>query len=75
MRFYANPRLLVIDEVGYLPLAQEASAALFQVTPEGTYGVLCASLQTWPWANGPRPSGKTPRSLGRCSTAYCTVRS
>jgi DNA replication protein DnaC len=31
MRFYANPRLLVVDEVGYLPLAQEASAALFQV--------------------------------------------
>jgi DNA replication protein DnaC len=31
MRFYANPALLVIDEVGYLPLAQEAAAALFQV--------------------------------------------
>ena len=26
-----NPRLLVIDEVGYLPLAQEGAAALFQV--------------------------------------------
>ena len=31
MRFFANPRLLVIDEVGYLPLAQEGAAALFQV--------------------------------------------
>ena len=31
MRFYANPRLLVVDEVGYLPLAQEAAAALSQV--------------------------------------------
>ncbi len=31
MRFYAGPRLLVIDEVGYLPLAGEAGAALFQV--------------------------------------------
>ncbi|MDA8183479.1 MAG: IS21-like element helper ATPase IstB [Actinomycetota bacterium] len=31
MRFFANPRLLIIDEVGYLPLAQEAAAALFQV--------------------------------------------
>jgi DNA replication protein DnaC len=31
MRFFAGPRLLVIDEVGYLPLANEASAALFQV--------------------------------------------
>jgi DNA replication protein DnaC len=31
MRSYANPSLLVVDEVGYLPLAQEAAAALFQV--------------------------------------------
>lgn len=31
MRFFAGPRLLIIDEVGYLPLAQEAAAALFQV--------------------------------------------
>ncbi len=31
MRFFAGPRLLVIDEVGYLPLQSEASAALFQV--------------------------------------------
>ena len=31
MRFYARPRLLIIDEVGYLPLAGEAAAALFQV--------------------------------------------
>ncbi len=31
MRFFAAPRLLIIDEVGYLPLASEAAAALFQV--------------------------------------------
>ena len=31
MRFFAGPRLLIIDEVGYLPLASEAAAALFQV--------------------------------------------
>jgi DNA replication protein DnaC len=31
MRFYAGPRLLIVDEVGYLPLAAEAAAALFQV--------------------------------------------
>jgi DNA replication protein DnaC len=31
MRFFAGPRLLVIDEVGYLPLPAEAAAALFQV--------------------------------------------
>ena len=31
MRFYAGPRLLIIDELGYLPLPAEAAAALFQV--------------------------------------------
>ena len=31
MRFFAGPRLLIVDEVGYLPLAAEAAAALFQV--------------------------------------------
>jgi DNA replication protein DnaC len=31
MRFFAGPRRLIIDEVGYLPLASEAAAALFQV--------------------------------------------
>ena len=31
MRFFAGPRLLIIDEVGYLPLPAEAAAALFQV--------------------------------------------
>jgi DNA replication protein DnaC len=34
MRFFAGPRLLVIDEVGYLPLASEAAAALFQVVSQ-----------------------------------------
>ena len=31
MRFYAGPRLLAVDELGYLPLAADAAAALFQV--------------------------------------------
>ncbi len=34
MRFFAGPRLLVIDEVGYLPMAAEAAAALFQVVTQ-----------------------------------------
>lgn len=34
MRFYAGPRLLIIDEVGYLPLPAEAAAALFQVVTQ-----------------------------------------
>lgn len=31
MRFFAGPSLLVIDELGYLPLPAEAASALFQV--------------------------------------------
>jgi DNA replication protein DnaC len=31
MRFYAGPGLLVVDELGYLPLPGEGAAALFQV--------------------------------------------
>ena len=31
MRFFAGPSLLVIDEVGYLPMPAEGAAALFQV--------------------------------------------
>jgi len=34
MRFFCNPRLLIVDEVGYLPMAQEAAAALFQVVSQ-----------------------------------------
>lgn len=34
MRFYAGPRLLICDEVGYLPMAGEAGAALFQVVTQ-----------------------------------------
>jgi hypothetical protein len=30
MRFFAGPALLVIDELGYLPLAAEADSVLFQ---------------------------------------------
>lgn len=31
MRFYCGPRVLIIDELGYLPLQAEGAAALFQV--------------------------------------------
>lgn len=31
MRFYAGPRLLVCDELGYLPLPADAASALFQL--------------------------------------------
>ncbi|MFM8857407.1 MAG: ATP-binding protein, partial [Actinomycetota bacterium] len=34
MRFFAGPTLLVIDELGYLPLQAEAASALFQVVSQ-----------------------------------------
>lgn len=34
VRFFAGPTLLVIDELGYLPLPAEAAAALFQVVSQ-----------------------------------------
>jgi DNA replication protein DnaC len=34
MRFFAGPALLVIDELGYLPLPAEAASTLFQVVAQ-----------------------------------------
>ncbi|WP_206051927.1 IS21-like element helper ATPase IstB [Nocardioides ferulae] len=34
MRFFAGPTLLIIDELGYLPLPGEAASALFQVVSQ-----------------------------------------
>jgi DNA replication protein DnaC len=53
MRFFANPTLLIIDEVGYLPLAAEAAAALFQVVSQRYLkGSICltTNLQVGSWA-------------------------
>jgi len=36
MGFYAGPRLLIIDEVGYLPLPAEAAAACSKLSARDT---------------------------------------
>ena len=47
MRFYAGPRLLIVDEVGYLPMAAEAAAALFQVvTRRYLKGSICLTTNS-----------------------------
>jgi DNA replication protein DnaC len=54
MRFFAGPRLLVIDELGYLNVAEEAVAALFQViTQRHLKGsiVLTTNLGVASWAS------------------------
>jgi DNA replication protein DnaC len=52
MRYFAGPRLLVNDEVGYLPLASEAAVAVFQViTQRYRKGSICltTNLQVGSW--------------------------
>ena len=54
MRFFAGPRLLVIDEVGYLPLQSEAAAALFQVITQRYLKssiVMTTNLGVGSWGN------------------------
>lgn len=54
MRFFAGPRLLVIDELGYLSVPDEAVAALFQViTQRHLKGsiVLTTNLGVASWAS------------------------
>jgi DNA replication protein DnaC len=74
MRFYAGPRLLVIDEVGYLPMAAEAAAALFQVITQrylrGSV-ILTTNLDIASWA----ASSTTPWWPRRCSTGCSIARS
>jgi DNA replication protein DnaC len=67
MRFFAGPRLLVIDEVGYLPMPAEGAAALFQVISQ-RYGRGSIALTT--------NLGRTPPFItltGRKRKHYVTI--
>jgi DNA replication protein DnaC len=71
MRFYAGPTLLVIDELGYLPLPGEA-AALFQVVSQRymkTSIVMTTNRGVGSWGE---VLGDTP-SPQPCSTDSCTA--
>ena len=72
MRFFAGPTLLVIDELGYLPLPAEAASALFQVVSQRylkTSIVITTNRGVGPGVR----SSATPPSPPRCSTASCTA--
>ena len=74
MRFFAGPRLLVIDEVGYLPLQSEAAAALFQVITQRYLKssiVMTTNLGVGSWGR----SSTTRWSPLPCSIACCTAAS
>jgi DNA replication protein DnaC len=60
MRFYAGPRLLIVDELGYLTLPAEGAAALFQViTQRYLKGSVCLTtnlgIASWAKAFGEDP--------------------
>ncbi len=54
MRFFAGPRLLVIDELGYLPLPGDGASALFQVINQRylkSSTILTTNVGIADWAN------------------------
>lgn len=54
MRFFANPPLLIIDELGYLPLPADGAAALFQVINHRYHKastILTTNVGVADWAN------------------------
>ena len=74
MRFFAGPRLLLIDQVGYLPMQSEAAAALFQIITQRYLKssiVMTTNLGVSSW-------GKIfddPMVVLPCWTACCTAAS
>lgn len=59
MRFDAGPTLLVIDELGYLPLPAEAASALFQVISQRYLNLDRDHHQTVAWGPGAEILGDT----------------
>jgi len=66
MRFFAGPTLLVVDELGYLPLPGEAASALFQVVTQ-------RYLKTSIIMTTNRSVGKAHRFVRTC--AWCRLKS
>ena len=71
MRFFAGPKLLVIDELGYLPLPGDGASALFQVINQrylkSSTILPNVGIADWAGAFG------TPPSPRPCSTGCCTA--
>jgi hypothetical protein len=72
MRFFAGPRLLIIDELGYLPLQAEGAAALFRVITQRHFkGSIVLTTNLGIQFPGER-SSTTPWSPPPCSTGCST---
>jgi len=72
MRFWNGPQLLVIDELGYLPMPGEAPVTCSRSSRAATNTARSSSPRTAASPNGAR-SSKTPPSPPRSSTGSCTT--
>ena len=85
MRFFSGPAVLIIDELGYLPMPSQDAAALFQVISRryqkgsviltGEFvGCPLGAFRHQPTATSPpgETSSQTPPSPQPCSTGYYT---
>jgi DNA replication protein DnaC len=59
MRFYAQPSLLIVDELGYLALPSEAASALFQVVSRRYLKGSIVLYVIWNRQRSPPPRGCT----------------
>ena len=70
MRFFSGPAVLIVDELGYLPMPAEDAASLFQVISrryqKGSV-ILTTNRSVAAWGNTSSP---TPQSPPQCSTGY-----
>ena len=67
-------KLLVIDEIGYLPMSREQANLFFQLVARRYEHGPSSSLRILLSAAGMPPSLATAYSRGRCSTACCITR-
>jgi DNA replication protein DnaC len=73
LSFFAKPKLLIIDELGYLPFAPDAAHLFFQlVSRRYERGAMLITSNTVRWSSG-APSSATPWSRRRSSTACSTT--
>ena len=72
---FAKPKLLIVDELGYLPFEADAAHLFFQLVSAATSAAACWSPATGRSASGARCSAirwSRPRSwTGCCTTATC----
>ena len=72
-RTVAMPKLLIVDEIGYLPFAREQANLFFQVVARRYEKGSMILTQTWRSAAGMKHLPGTQYLPPRCSTASCIM--